>query len=80
MNKLELRLRRLEVKHGACNHRPPHGLAVTLNNPTDEEIQEKEKELAECPSCQRNGTPDIYVRSYYIPRSGRAQITDDTQG
>jgi len=67
MHKLEYRLRRLEVKHGACNHHPPHGLAIILNNPTDEEIQQKEKELAECPSCRRNGRPEIYIRRYWNP-------------
>ena len=73
MNKLEQRLRRLEVKHNACNHRPPDGLPVTLDNPTDQEIQLKQKELAECPSCQRNGRPDIYIRRYWVPRAGKAQ-------
>ena len=72
-NKLDQRLKKLEVKYGACNHRPPHGLPITLDNPTDEEIQQKKKELAECPSCQRHGRPDIYIRSYYIPRALRAQ-------
>ena len=68
MHKLEYRLRRLEVKHGACNHHPPHGLAIILNNPTDEEIQQKEKELAECPSCRRNGRPEIYGK---LKRNGK---------
>jgi hypothetical protein len=69
MHKLEQRLRRLEVKHGACNHRPPHGLPVILDNPTDAEIQQKERELAECPSCRRNGKPEIYIRRYWEPKS-----------
>ena len=69
MNRLEQRLKRLEVKHGTCNHPSPHGLPVTLDNPTDEEIQQKEKELTECASCRRNGKPEIYIRRYWIPKS-----------
>jgi hypothetical protein len=68
MNKLDQRLKRLEVKQDTCNHRPPHELPVILNNPTDEEIQQKEKELAECANCRRNGKPE----STREPRAGRA--------
>jgi hypothetical protein len=85
MHKLEQRLKRLEVKHGACNHRPPNGLPITFDNPADGEVEAMKKELAECLSCQRNGAPDIYVREFYVPRSGRAQdgggkYLDDAQG
>jgi hypothetical protein len=69
VHKLEQRLRRLEVKHEACNHRPANGLPIILDNPRDEEIQQKEKELAECASCRRNGKPQLYIRRYWIPKS-----------
>ena len=55
----------------ACHHRPPHGLPITLDNPTDEEVEETKRELDACPSCQRYGRPDIYIRRYYVPRALR---------
>src|SRR5207249_3764936 len=61
---------KLELKHVA-NHRPPHGLPLTLDNPTDEEVEETKRELDECPDCQRHGRPDIYIRSYYVPQALR---------
>ena len=46
MNRLDQRIKRLEEQHGACNHRSP----VILANPTEEEVERRKNELAECPS------------------------------
>ena len=57
MSNLERRLRRLEVHHGACRHRHDGSLLNPLINPTEEEVERYEKEMAECPNCRKRGGP-----------------------
>ena len=55
MNNLERRLRRLEEHHGACSHRRDDGFLKPLLNPTEQELERQQKEVAECPNCRKRG-------------------------
>ena len=81
MNKLE-RLRKLEVKHGACNHHPL-GLPVTLATIHGRRNSAK-KGVSQCPSCQRNGKPQDSIgdTGFHGPAGHlmESKIANDTQG
>ncbi len=74
MNRLEQRVKRLEERRGACEHRS----SVILDNPTEEETQRIEKELAECRSCQRHGgRPKIIICDFFNPDAERIGYSNE---
>ena len=62
MNGLEQRIKRLEEQGRVYNHRSP----VVLENSTEREVEQKEKELDECPGCRRHGRPKMIIMEYPV--------------
>ena len=62
MNRLEQRVKRLEEEapQGPCDH----GLVI-LVDPTEEELEERRKELRACPRCREGDGPKMVILKCY---------------